>query len=1296
MDRAALLQQGVAHQAAGRFHEAEVLYRRMLAADPGDADAWHCLGLIAHRAGQAETAIEYLRHAIGLAPGDPAYHNNLATLHEERGEYDLAVECLRRAIALRPGAAAYHNNLGEVSRALGRVREALDCYRTALEHDPDFAPAQSNFLMLLNYDPDTSPAAVAEAHRKWGERQRRGLAPAASFANDRDPERRLRIGYISPDFRRHAVARFFEPVLAGHDRDRSEVFLYSEAPVVDEVGQRLRSLADGWRPTWKQPTAAVVDQVRADGIDLLVDLAGHTRHHRLDVFARRAAPVQATYLGYPNTTGLTTIDYRLVDAVLDPPGASTWTSERLVRLPGASFCFAPPRNAPPVAPPPCLASGRITLGSHHAPIKLNDRVLRCWSEALAGLPGARLLLLRHTLSASMIAELHGRLEAQGIAADRVVMRPSSADESEYLAAYGEMDLVLDSFPFSGHTTTCEALWMGVPVVTLRGDRTAARLSASVLTRMGLDGFIAETSEEYVALVQRHARDVAGLARLRESLRPRVRDALGDGPSFTGHLEAAYRQMWRDWCAAPGGAGSGGAAATFGTRVAPGFTAQPTDLSALLEAAGVHQHEGRFAEAEQACRQVLAAAPEHPAAWHRLGLLAREAGRWDDAIACFERSVRVDADAADTLNDLGIALARRDRLDEARACFERALRLRPDLSSVCNNLANVFRRLGRLDEAERALDRAIRLDPTAAELHLAVGRLLRSQGRRHETLAGFRNACRFGPDWAEAHLALGDALFEAGRPEEALGPLERATELAPSDAEAPNALGNVLRQLGREAEAVARYCQALEANPGFGPAHANLANLLAEQGRTEEARARYREAFRLQPMARLHVLSETVLPVLYDSMDQLRACRERLAGSLDRLNAEGVRLDPTRELMPTLFYLAYQGLNDRDLHAALARLADGPRRLDVRPAARPAGGKIRIGILSAHLRQHTIGLLNHGLIEQLDRDRFEVIVLTTGAWDDPLARRIRRAADHAVEVPGDVGAALQAIAGLGLDILYLTDVGMDALTSTLAFSRLAPVQCATWGHPVTTGLPTVDYFISSRDLELPEADSQYTERLVRLPRLAVCYDRPAPREDRADRSAFGLPPGAHLYVCPQTLFKFHPEFDAILGAILRADPAGLLVLIEGKFPQWTDRLRRRFSGTLGEEAARVRFLPPRPRERFLDLLAVADVMLDPIHFGGGNTSYEALAQGVPIVTLPSSFLRGRLTYALYRQMGLPDLVAADGSDYARRAVALGTDADHREAMRRRIREAGGILYDDVAAIRDLEAFFVEAVTRARRG
>jgi predicted O-linked N-acetylglucosamine transferase (SPINDLY family) len=438
--------------------------------------------------------------------------------------------------------------------------------------------------------------------------------------------------------------------------------------------------------------------------------------------------------------------------------------------------------------------------------------------------------------------------------------------------------------------------------------------------------------------------------------------------------------------------------------------------------------------------------------------------------------------------------------------------------------------------------------------------------------------------------------------------------------------------------------------------------------------------------------QTMLPPIYESAEAVGEWRRRLIDNLAHMRQDGVQLDPSKEIFPTLFYLAYQGQNDRPIAEALAALATPGANWLERPV-RKTSGKIRIGFLSKYLRDHTIGRLNAGLIAGLDRAAFDVTVLAIGGTDDRLGARIRQSADRFFALPPDLPSAAQRIADEQFDILYFPEIGMDPLTYTLAHRRFAPVQCATWGHPVTSGLKTIDYFLSSRDLETANSADYWTEKVVRLPRVGVCYERPQVSGTAPERGEFGLPSAGHLYVCPQTLFKFHPDFDIALREILDRDPQGWLVLLEGNHRRWTELLQARFARSLGAAAERVRFLPGQPHAAYLRLLQLADCLLDPLHFGGGNSSYECFALGAPVVTRPSEFLRGRLTYAMYRQMEMDDLIAVDEADYVHMAVRLGTDADFRTAMRGKILERCSELFADASAIRSIEDFFRQAVESA---
>ena len=547
-----------------------------------------------------------------------------------------------------------------------------------------------------------------------------------------------------------------------------------------------------------------------------------------------------------------------------------------------------------------------------------------------------------------------------------------------------------------------------------------------------------------------------------------------------------------------------------------------------------------------------------------------------------------------------------------------------------------------------------------------------------------------PQDVVALVARAQAAQREGRAGDAVAMLRQAATARPDSPEIENQLGNALQDAGDQLAALAAYRRAVAADGRFGPAHQNLGYLLVAQGRTDEGIEHLRRAQQVTPLDVNRVLIATALPIVYSSGADLAVRRQRVEHDVQALVDEGVQIDTTDTLVPTNFYAAYQGADDCRLHANLGRIYTGPDLAIANGTRARRGNRLRIGFLSAYLRDHTIGRLNLGRVQQLDRERFEVVVLSAAVARDPVAAAFEQAADRYVRVPRAVAQARQLIAEQDLDLLLFTDVGMDALTYTLAFSRIAPVQCATWGHPVTTGSPAIDYFISSELLEVEGADAHYTERLARLPSLATYYERPARPPVDGVRARLNLADDAHVYCCPQTLFKFHPDFDPLLAEILRRDADGVLAVIEGRAPAWTQLLRDRFGRTMPDVVDRVRWLPPLPRNVFLRLLAISDVLLDPIAFGGGNTTYEALAMGTPVVTLPGELMRTRIARALYARAGYMELVVDSPQAYVETAVRLGTDPAFARSAREQIDSASPVLFENAEEIRDLEAFLTQAV------
>ncbi|MGF1608997.1 MAG: glycosyltransferase [Kiloniellales bacterium] len=421
------------------------------------------------------------------------------------------------------------------------------------------AAAGSAALCRLNYDPALSPMQVYEAHRAWAGLHAQPLYPRDPvFANDPNQARPLRVGYVSPDLRRHPVAFFVEPILRTHDRQQVTAVCYDTAPGTqggidggDDMNQHLRSLAAEWRDVAGLDDAALAEAIRADRIDILVDLAGHTAGNRLLTFARRPAPVQVTAIGYVTTTGLETMDYRLTDPWCDPGGAERAYSERLVRLEHGFNCYAPPQGLPEPGPLPCQASGTVTFGSFNNLDKISPEVLDLWGKILARVAGSRLLLKTKTLSQDRVRRaILQCLAGHNIAPERVELVEWSETLRQHFEGYRRLDIALDPFPYNGTTTTCEALMMGVPVIALAGDRHAARVSASILSRLELPVLIATDPDDYVARAIALAAHENALSSLRATLRRRmITSPLCDAAGYTRTLEAAYRAMWRDWCAA---------------------------------------------------------------------------------------------------------------------------------------------------------------------------------------------------------------------------------------------------------------------------------------------------------------------------------------------------------------------------------------------------------------------------------------------------------------------------------------------------------------------------------------------------------------------------------------------------------------------------------------------------------------------------------------------------------------------------------------------------------------------------
>jgi len=544
---------GIALQVQGKLDEAVASFRRAIALKPDYADAYINLGITLKIQDKLDEAIASYRQALILKPDYAEAHNNLGIIFKDQGKLGKAVASFRQALTLKRDFAETYSNLAGALMDQGRLDEAVANFRRAIALRPDFAGAHSNLLYSLNYLPHISQQEIYENSLQW-EAQAVKTLPREYFVytNSKDSLRKLRIGYLSADFKNHSVAYFIEPVLKAHDRENVEVYCYADVKKPDKRTKRLQAEADHWFSITAKPDLEVAERIREDRIDILIDLGGHTGDNRLLVFAHKPSPIQVTWLGYPNTTGMRTIDYRFTDAIADPPGeADHFHSERLFRLEHGFLCYQPEASAPEVGPPPCLKHDYVMFGSFNNLPKVTPEVIRVWAEILRRQPGSRLLLKTKPLSDFDTRERYLRLFAeQGIPADRLELHGWLPDKKDHLELYHRIDIGLDSFPYNGTTTTCEALWMGVPVVTLCGDRHAARVGASIMHHAGLEELVAHSEDEYIALTVALAQDRQRLIAFRDSQRQKMQESqLMDKELFTATLEKAYRRMWREWCAA---------------------------------------------------------------------------------------------------------------------------------------------------------------------------------------------------------------------------------------------------------------------------------------------------------------------------------------------------------------------------------------------------------------------------------------------------------------------------------------------------------------------------------------------------------------------------------------------------------------------------------------------------------------------------------------------------------------------------------------------------------------------------
>ena len=786
--------------------QAHALALALTARFPNHGFGWKVLGVILLQSGCFAESVTASLRAIALLPHDASAHNTLGAAHLGLEQLDAAALCLRKALAIAPGYARAHFNLSKVLRAQAKLQEAQMHCQAALDSDPDYAAAHfglgnllelqnhipqaiasyqtalrlepghaamfSDMLHLMSHDVHTSAANNLAMHRAFGDRFEGALRGTwAAHPNSRLAERCIRVGFVSSDVYDHALANYLEPLFRLLNKTPDlQVHLYFTHAKEDAVTLRMRGYFRHWHDVADLSCDALEQRIRADAIDILIDVNGHTVLNRLLTFARKPAPIQMGWLGYLGTTGLQAMDYFVCDPYWIPPGQLDWQFlEKMAYLPCA-VVFEPNPHAPAVNALPALDQGRISFGSFNRYNKINDAVIALWSLLMQRVPDSRLKL--GGIPEDHRAALSARFEAQGVLRERLTFFDRTV-QTEYLGLHHQIDFCLDTFPFCGGATSAHAAWMGVPTLTLAGELPASRLGATEMHHLGLDAFVANTIEDFLAKGQYWATHVHELAQLRAGMRERFsQSALGQTAAFADHFEAMLRSVWQRWCL-------GLPAASFqveptGNTRAEEATTEPPDV--LLEALlNLHARQ-EFQQLEALARQLTHDYPAHGAGWKYLGSALRRLGRVDDALAVQRKAVALRPTDYEAHFNLAAELQQQGLLDEAVRGYLQALSLQPNNPAAYNNLANIFKLMGLFAQAEGYCRQALALKPDMAIAVNNLGNALHAQGKLQEAETRYREALVLKPDWAEAYNNLAICLKDQGYGSEAKEAYKKALSL----------------------------------------------------------------------------------------------------------------------------------------------------------------------------------------------------------------------------------------------------------------------------------------------------------------------------------------------------------------------------------------------------------------------------------------------------------------------------------------------------------------------------------------
>jgi len=1226
---------GNALRIVGQVDEAIKCYRQALEINPDYFEAYNNLGNALWDIGKLDAAIHNYERALEINSDYVDAYNNLGNAYRDQGQFDEAVKCYEQALKINPQYAEAHYNLGNVSNALGQYDKAISCYQRGLEIKPDLAEARDNLLFCLNYQPDMSAEAIFEYYQDYDKQF--GLPHRAQwleFTRLKTADKRLKVGYVSGDFKTHSMRHFIAPLLANYDQQSFEITAYAELIKEDKFTRRFKSQVDHWVLTIGMTDEALADRIREDEIDILVDLAGHTVKNRLAVFARKPAPISVSMFGYGYTTGLTAIDYFLGDHQLIPEGSEHLFSEKPWRLQSPSFCYRPAEGMGEISALPAEKRGKVVFGTLSRSVRINHRTIRVWANILKRVVGSRLII-----NSSSFRDRHAqqamakKFMAEGIGSERLDI---GYDSPPWNLLRG-MDISLDCFPHNSGTTLLESLYMGVPFITLADRPSVGRIGATILESVGHQEWIASNEAEYIEKAVELAGDLGQLAIIRSQLRTQMEARhVMDETGFVRKLEAAYRQMWQQWCGQQ--------------------TIQPSESQKNQESLAQNEvdavlalyKQGNIDDALNVLDTLTQKHSNQALLYNIKGGCYQKLAQFDTAISCYETALEIKPDYVEALNNFGCVLQDLGQYDAAVKRYEKALQLCPGHAETHANLANVLRKLEQYAIAIKHYESALEINPYFAEAYNNLGNVFRILGEFDKAIKSYQQAVKVNPDYAEAQNNLGSMLFVLGQHSEANSCYERALAINPSYVGAYNNRGLAFNDEGKFKEAINCYERALEIKPGYAWARNNLGSVLRDLGQHDAAIDCYKRALESKPD-------------LIEAYNNLLFCLNYHPD----LSAE------------TIFqsYQAYDqqfGLPYQVEFIAFSQLKDPDKRL-------------KIGYVSGDFKIHSMRHFLEPLLAHHNHQLFEITAYAELLGEDDFSQRFQRLVDHWVHTMGMTDEALAArIREDEIDIL-IDLAGHTAKNRLAVFARKpAPISISMFGYGYTTGLTAIDYFLGDSQLTPEGCEHLFSEKPWKLESPCFCY-RPA--EGMGEVSP--LPATSKGYISFGTLtrsVRINHRTIRVWANILKRVVGSRLIINSLSFrdSHAQQAMAERFKAE-GITADRLNIGYNSPP---WDVLREMDIALDCFPHNSGTTLLESLYMGVPFVTLADRPSVGRIGASVLESVGCQQWIARNEQEYIEKVVNLAGDLEQLAIIRSQLRmqmEAMPVM-DEAGFVSKLEAAY----------